>query len=103
MNLNETSNEIVLLREKRFLAAQPISYDTVNKYTMEVLVVVDEKMQAYYGSNLKDHVLQQMSIVTNLFADPSFGNDMDIAVLDIVKLTDEIKFKPHQYVGKFLT
>ena len=98
IKLDKTPAEKIQVREKRFVGS-PIDE---NKYIMEVLVVVDKTMQAYYGSNLEEHVLQLMSIVSNLFSDASIGNDIGIAVLDILRLTDEIKVTPHQYVGKFL-
>ncbi|XP_052903499.1 A disintegrin and metalloproteinase with thrombospondin motifs 9 [Anopheles moucheti] len=54
-----------------------------NEYTVEVLVVVDNKMERYHGADLKSYVLTLMSIVSSVYADASIGSSMKIAVSHI--------------------
>lgn len=59
-------------------------------YTMEVLVAADRKMQEYHGSDLQAYILTLMSIVSNIFADASIGNSINVAVVHILLLKDDL-------------
>uniref|UniRef100_A0A182PKQ0 Peptidase M12B domain-containing protein n=1 Tax=Anopheles epiroticus TaxID=199890 RepID=A0A182PKQ0_9DIPT len=54
-----------------------------NDYTLEVLVMVDNKMMRYHRQNLNSYVLTLMSIVSSVYADASIGSSMKIAVSHI--------------------
>lgn len=72
-----------------------------NAYTMEVMVAVDRKMQEYHGQNIKTYVLTLMSIVSNIYADASIGNSIDVAVVHIMLLKDDLYLKSNN-VGEFI-
>uniref|UniRef100_T1DG09 Putative disintegrin and metalloproteinase with thrombospondin motifs n=1 Tax=Cupiennius salei TaxID=6928 RepID=T1DG09_CUPSA len=55
---------------------------------LEVLVVADRKMSAYHGSNLNHYILTLMSTVALIYKDSSIGNNINIAVVDIVVLNE---------------
>lgn len=59
-------------------------------YTMEVLVAADRKMQEYHGADLQAYILTLMSIVSNIFADASIGNSINVAVVHILLLKDDL-------------
>lgn len=61
-----------------------------NEYTMEVMVAVDRKMQQYHGNNIQAYVLTLMSIVSNIYADASIGNSINVAVVHILLLKDDL-------------
>lgn len=61
-----------------------------NAYTMEVMVAVDRKMQEYHGNNIQAYVLTLMSIVSNIYADASIGNSINVAVVHIFLLKDDL-------------
>ncbi|XP_058450296.1 A disintegrin and metalloproteinase with thrombospondin motifs 9 isoform X2 [Malaya genurostris] len=61
-----------------------------NEYTIEVLVAVDKKMQAYHRDTLKSYVLTLMSIVSSIYADASIGNSIKIAVVHILYLHQDL-------------
>lgn len=71
-----------------------------NAYTMEVMVAVDRKMQEYHGQNIKAYVLTLMSIVSNIYADASIGNSIDVAVVHIMLLKDDLHVESNN-AGKF--
>ncbi|CAL1271033.1 unnamed protein product [Larinioides sclopetarius] len=55
---------------------------------LEVLVVADSKMARYHGPNLDHYILTLMSTVALIYKDPSIGNHINIAVVDIVVLNE---------------
>ena len=57
---------------------------------MEVMVAVDRKMQEYHGNNIQAYVLTLMSIVSNIYADASIGNSINVAVVHIFYLRDDL-------------
>lgn len=61
-----------------------------NAYTMEVMVAVDRKMHEYHGNNIQAYVLTLMSIVSNIYADASIGNSINVAVVHIFYLRDDL-------------
>lgn len=67
-----------------------------NAYTMEVMVAVDRKMQEYHGNNIQAYVLTLMSIVSNIYADPSIGNSINVAVVHIMLLRDDLHVESNQ-------
>lgn len=71
-----------------------------NAYTMEVMVAVDRKMQEYHGQNIKAYVLTLMSIVSNIYADASIGNSINVAVVHIMLLKDDLHVESNN-VGRF--
>lgn len=57
---------------------------------MEVMVAVDRKMHEYHGNNIQAYVLTLMSIVSNIYADASIGNSINVAVVHIFYLRDDL-------------
>ncbi|GFY61394.1 a disintegrin and metalloproteinase with thrombospondin motifs 20 [Trichonephila inaurata madagascariensis] len=55
---------------------------------LEVLVVADSQMANYHGPNLDHYILTLMSTVALIYKDPSIGNHINIAVVDIVVLNE---------------
>lgn len=78
-----------LSRRKRHINFPSSSGDN-NAYTMEVMVAVDRKMQEYHGNNIQAYVLTLMSIVSNIYADASIGNSINVAVVHIFYLRDDL-------------
>ncbi|XP_053671313.1 A disintegrin and metalloproteinase with thrombospondin motifs 9 [Anopheles nili] len=74
-----------LMRPKRSL-----NHYSNNEYIMEVMVVVDNKMQRYHGRHLKSYVLTLMSIVSSVYADASIGNSIKIAVSHIMYIHHDL-------------
>lgn len=68
----------------------PGSNSENNAYTMEVMVAVDRKMHEYHGNNIQAYVLTLMSIVSNIYADASIGNSINVAVVHIFYLRDDL-------------
>lgn len=75
--------------------------DNDQPYTIEVLIVVDRSMQEFHREiNIKSYVLMLMSIASNIFANVSIGNFLNLAVVDIVLLNDDLDVKS-LYSGNF--
>lgn len=72
-----------------------------NAYTMEVMVAVDRKMKEYHRENLKAYVLTLMSIVSDIYADASIGNSINVAVVHILVLNDDLHVESN-HVGKWM-
>lgn len=72
-----------------------------NAYTMEVMVAVDRKMQEYHGNNIQAYVLTLMSIVSNIYADASIGNSINVAVVHILYLRDDLHMESNN-IGKLM-
>lgn len=70
-----------------------------NEYTMEVLVAVDRKMAEYHGNNINAYVLTLMSIVSNIYADVSIGNSINVAVVHIFHLKEDLHLESN-HIGK---
>ncbi|XP_031637497.1 A disintegrin and metalloproteinase with thrombospondin motifs 9 isoform X2 [Contarinia nasturtii] len=68
----------------------PGSNSENNAYTMEVMVAIDRKMHEYHGNNIQAYVLTLMSIVSNIYADASIGNSINVAVVHIFYLRDDL-------------
>ncbi|XP_066980603.1 A disintegrin and metalloproteinase with thrombospondin motifs 9 isoform X2 [Macrobrachium rosenbergii] len=77
-------------RARRFLYSQ--------RYSIEVLVVVDNKMARYHGKHVNQYVLTLMSVVALIFRDPSIGNRIDIAVVEVVR-PERQSFTPKRPYG----
>ncbi|XP_064095145.1 A disintegrin and metalloproteinase with thrombospondin motifs 9-like isoform X4 [Macrobrachium nipponense] len=77
-------------RSRRFLYSQ--------RYSIEVLVVVDNKMARYHGKHVNQYVLTLMSVVALIFRDPSIGNRIDIAVVEVVR-PERQSFTPKRPYG----
>lgn len=90
-----------LRRRKR--QANFLSTNAVDNYpyTMEVLVAADRKMQEYHGSELQAYILTLMSIVSNIFADASIGNSINVAVVHILLLEDDLHVESNN-VGTYV-
>uniref|UniRef100_A0A182Q5U7 Peptidase M12B domain-containing protein n=1 Tax=Anopheles farauti TaxID=69004 RepID=A0A182Q5U7_9DIPT len=76
-------------RQRRNAEYSP-SEPSNNEYTIEVLVVVDNKMQRYHSQALKSYVLTLMSIVSSVYADASIGNSIKIAVSHIMYIHHDL-------------
>lgn len=64
-----------------------------NPYTIEVLAIVDESMQNFHkviGTDIKEYVLKLLSTTANVFADPTVGNMINVAVVDILSLHESL-------------
>lgn len=79
-----------LSRRKRHINFPGSSSGDNNAYTMEVMVAVDRKMHEYHGNNIQAYVLTLMSIVSNIYADASIGNSINVAVVHIFYLRDDL-------------
>ncbi|XP_071527887.1 A disintegrin and metalloproteinase with thrombospondin motifs 9 [Panulirus ornatus] len=64
-------------RTRRFLYS--------HRYSIEVMVVVDNKMSLYHGKHVNQYVLTLMSVVALIFRDVSIGNRIDIAVVEVMR------------------
>ncbi|XP_055309435.1 A disintegrin and metalloproteinase with thrombospondin motifs 9-like isoform X3 [Sitodiplosis mosellana] len=79
-----------LSRRKRHINFPSSNTGDNNAYTMEVMVAVDRKMHEYHGNNIQEYVLTLMSIVSNIYADASIGNSINVAVVHIFYLRDDL-------------
>ncbi|XP_058791063.1 A disintegrin and metalloproteinase with thrombospondin motifs 9 [Phymastichus coffea] len=59
------------------------------EYFIEIMVVADSKMIDYHGPSLTSYILVLMSTVSRIYKDPSIGNPVSIAVINI-KQVDEV-------------
>lgn len=87
-------------RRKRHINFPGMNVGDNNAYTMEVMVAVDRKMQEYHGNNIQAYVLTLMSIVSNIYADPSIGNSINVAVVHIFYLKHDLHEHDPNRVGK---
>lgn len=92
-------------RRKRHINFQGVNVGDNNAYTMEVMVAVDRKMQEYHGNNIQAYVLTLMSIVSNIYADASIGNSINVAVVHILLLQEDLHntVQHDNRIGKFST
>lgn len=88
-------------RRKRHINFPGVNVGDNNAYTMEVMVAVDRKMQEYHGSNIQAYVLTLMSIVSNIYADASIGNSINVAVVHIFLLEKDLHETDNSRVGKY--
>lgn len=89
-------------RRKRHINFPGVNVGDNNAYTMEVMVAVDRKMQEYHGNNIQAYVLTLMSIVSNIYSDPSIGNSINVAVVHIFLLKHDLHETDPNRVGKHL-
>lgn len=95
-----TTNPPRSSRRKRHINFPTSSSGDNNAYTMEVMVAVDRKMQEYHGNNIQAYVLTLMSIVSNIYADASIGNSINVAVVHIFFLRDDLHIESN-HIGKY--
>lgn len=88
-----------LTRRKRHVNFPNNNLSDNNEYTMEVLVAVDRKMAEYHGSNINAYVLTLMSIVSNIYADVSIGNSINVAVVHIFHLKEDLHLESN-HIGE---
>lgn len=84
-------------RQKRGVSASQHNSDPNTVYTIEVLVVMDESMRRFHDSiksNTTEYILSLMSVATNVFADASIGNVINIAVVGIENLNVDLRAIP---------
>lgn len=89
-------------RRKRHINFPGVNVGDNNAYTMEVMVAVDRKMQEYHGNNIQAYVLTLMSIVSNIYADASIGNSIDVAVVHIFLLKHDLHDNDNGRGGKYI-
>ncbi|XP_055302923.1 A disintegrin and metalloproteinase with thrombospondin motifs 9-like [Sitodiplosis mosellana] len=90
-----------LFRSKRNVNTFYTEAGKDHAYTIETLVVVDKTTRKFHGvNNIKNYVLMLMSIASNIFADVSIGNLINVAVVDIILLEDDLNVKS-LYSGKY--
>lgn len=87
-------------RRKRHINFPGVNVGDNNAYTMEVMVAVDRKMQEYHGNNIQAYVLTLMSIVSNIYADASIGNSINVAVVHIFLLKHDLHETDNSRIGK---
>lgn len=83
-------------RWRRDVRALHRDSDPDNAYTIEVLVVVDEAMRRFHrtlGSDITEYILTLMLIASDVYADPSIGNSINIAVIDIKNLENDLNIE----------
>ncbi|KAK4327802.1 hypothetical protein Pmani_001728, partial [Petrolisthes manimaculis] len=56
-----------------------------SRYSIEVMVVVDNKMAQYHGRHVTQYVLTLMSVVALIFRDATIGHHIDIAVVEVMR------------------
>ncbi|XP_025025937.1 A disintegrin and metalloproteinase with thrombospondin motifs 9 isoform X3 [Python bivittatus] len=56
---------------------------------VEVMVVADNRMAAYHGTNLQHYILTLMSIVASIYKDPSIGNLINIVIVKLAIIHNE--------------
>lgn len=88
-------------RRKRHINFPGVNVGDNNAYTMEVMVAVDRKMQEYHGNNIQAYVLTLMSIVSNIYADASIGNSINVAVVHIFLLKQDLHDTDNSRIGKY--
>lgn len=88
-------------RRKRHINFPGVNVGDNNAYTMEVMVAVDRKMQEYHGNNIQAYVLTLMSIVSNIYSDPSIGNSINVAVVHIFLLKHDLHESDPNRVGTY--
>lgn len=93
----EQTTKTHLRRRKREIYMPNEQLTQNNEYTMEVLVAVDRRMQEYHRENIKQYVLTLMSIVSSIYADPSIGNSINVAVVHILLLKDDLHVDSNRY------
>lgn len=89
-------------RRKRHINFPNVNVGDNNAYTMEVMVAVDRKMQEYHGNNIQAYVLTLMSIVSNIYADASIGNSINVAVVHIFLLKHDLHETDTNRIGKHI-
>lgn len=89
-------------RRKRHINFPGVNVGDNNAYTMEVMVAVDRKMQEYHGTNIQAYVLTLMSIVSNIYADASIGNSINVAVVHIFLLKHDLHETDNSRIGKHI-
>lgn len=89
-------------RRKRHINFPGVNVGDNNAYTMEVMVAVDRKMQEYHGNNIQAYVLTLMSIVSSIYADPSIGNSINVAVVHIFLLKQDLHENDPNRVGMYI-
>ncbi|XP_055852459.1 A disintegrin and metalloproteinase with thrombospondin motifs 9 [Episyrphus balteatus] len=82
-NYKQKKSFSTLIRKRR-------NFVDTQLFTMEVLVAVDKSMSEFHSSDLKTYILTLISIVSNIFADASIGNSINISVPTILLLKDDI-------------
>lgn len=95
-----TTNPPRSSRRKRHINFPTSNSGDNNAYTMEVMVAVDRKMQEYHGNNIQAYVLTLMSIVSNIYADASIGNSINVAVVHIFFLRDDLHLESN-HIGRY--
>lgn len=91
----------------RFDTHAGLNSESVNqqKY-IEVLVVVDDTMEKYHENDLYKYVQSLMVTAAKVYADPSIGTQIKLAVKGIHILKKDLRVKPVKsakgYEGKYI-
>ncbi|KAH8388555.1 hypothetical protein KR093_009637, partial [Drosophila rubida] len=82
--LGETTRPLLTRNKRHFL-------NLGNQvYTLEVLIAVDNTMIEFHKTDLTSYILTLLSIVSNIFADASIGNSIQISLVNLLSLRDSI-------------
>lgn len=73
-------------------------------YTIEVVVAFDRTLERFHNQeNLKEYILSLMLGASNIYVDPSIGNQINLSVKEIVQLNDmNVKAISPDGNGKFV-
>lgn len=56
------------------------------KYTIEVVVAVDQNMVDYYGGELYDVVASAMALTSNVYENSNIKQSFSVSLLDVLRL-----------------
>ncbi|XP_069421750.1 A disintegrin and metalloproteinase with thrombospondin motifs 8 isoform X1 [Ovis canadensis] len=56
---------------------------------VEMLLVADASMVAFYGEDLESHILMLMSMAAHIYKHPSIGNSVNLVMIKLVIMGDE--------------
>ncbi len=90
-------------RVRRYANQLEYPYVLDRKIYLELMVVVDDRMEEYYGDNLENHVLTLMFLATQMYQHSTLVNPIRVYITDIVYLSRlDKKVRPICVISLFL-
>jgi hypothetical protein len=84
---NNKTEKKVEQRVRRYANQFEYPYVLDRKIYLELMVVVDEKMEEYYGDNLENHVLTLMFLAAQMYQHTTLINPIRVYITDIIYLS----------------